>query len=62
MTSKITYKRPLVLMAFLMLGVALMVVSANSAYATTHLVDLPFEDDFGIPPDYQGNVQAARLD
>ena len=53
MTGKITYKRPLVLMALLMLGMALMVVGANSAYATHDGGELPltrpFSDGFGEP-------------
>ena len=52
MIDNITSKRTSVLMALLMLGMALMVISANSAYADNFEppVELPFTDDFGTPP------------
>lgn len=52
MIARITSKRTSVLMALLMLGMALLVVSANSAYADNFEppVELPFTDDFGTPP------------
>ncbi|MCH7620418.1 MAG: hypothetical protein IH870_00805 [Chloroflexi bacterium] len=59
MIDKVNSKRPLVLMALLMLGMALMVVSANSAYATHDggelPLTLPFTDGFGDPKDSNSN-------
>ena len=54
MLKQVTSKRPVALLALLTLAVALLVVGANSAYATHDGGDdpptLPFFDTFGSPP------------
>ncbi|MCH8898741.1 MAG: hypothetical protein IIC33_10655, partial [Chloroflexi bacterium] len=59
MFNNIISKRTSVLMALLMLAVALLVVSSNSAYATHDggelPLTLPFTDGFGDPKDSNSN-------